>query len=100
MIIIPSAEATVLGDLRTHLPENSVTVMPEDYEPPAAGLQTIGAAYAPTPEGREALRVAAALARASSARCGRSRCSIPSMPRSSRRGCWPRSTTIGTRRRE
>ena len=68
MIIIPSAEATVLGDLRTHLPDNSITVIPEDYEPPAAGLQTIGAAYAPTSEGREALRVAASLARASSAR--------------------------------
>ena len=68
MIIIPSAEATILGDLRTHLPEHSVTVMPEEYEPPAAGMQTIGAAFAPTPEGREALRVAAVLARAGSAR--------------------------------
>ena len=68
MIIIPSTDATVLGDLRTHLPEHSVTVMPEDYEPPAAGIQTIGAAFAPTPEGREALRLAAVLARAGSAR--------------------------------
>ena len=68
MIIIPSGEATVLGDLRTHLPDHSVTVMPEDYEPPAAGLQTIGAAFAPTAEGREALRIAAMLARAGSAR--------------------------------
>jgi nucleotide-binding universal stress UspA family protein len=68
MIIIPSAEATDLGDLRTHLPVHSVTVVPEGYEPPAAGFQTIGAAYAPTPEGREALRVAAELARAGSSR--------------------------------
>ena len=68
MIIIPSGEATVLGELRTHLPSHSVTVMPEDYEPPEAGIQTIGAAFAPTPEGREALRLAAVLVRAGSAR--------------------------------
>ncbi len=68
MIIIPSAEATILGDLRTHLPVHSVTVMPEDYKPPVAGIHTIGAAFAPTPEGREALRLAAVLARAGSAR--------------------------------
>ena len=63
MIIIPSVEATVLGELRTQLPSHSVTVVPENYDPPADGFQTIGAAFAPTPEGREALRVAAALAR-------------------------------------
>src|SRR5690242_13700867 len=68
MIITPSVEATLLGELRTLLPSQSVTVVPEDYEPPADGLRTIGAAYAPTPEGREALRVAAELARAGSAR--------------------------------
>jgi nucleotide-binding universal stress UspA family protein len=42
--------------------------VPEDYERPASGIQTIGAAFAPTPEGREALRFAAELARAESAR--------------------------------
>jgi nucleotide-binding universal stress UspA family protein len=68
MIIMTSTEATVLGDLRTQLPSHSVAVLPEDYDPPAAGFQTIGAAFAPTPEGREALRVAAALARAGSSR--------------------------------
>lgn len=68
MIIMTSMEATVLGDLRTQLPSHSVAVLPEDYDPPAAGFQTIGAAFAPTPEGREALRVAAALARAGSSR--------------------------------
>ena len=68
MIIIPSAEATMLGELRTQLPSHSITVVPEDYEPPAGGIQTIGAAFAPTPEGREALRVAAELVRAGSAR--------------------------------
>src|SRR5690349_15829599 len=68
MIIIPSVEATVLGELRTQLPVHSVTVVPEDYEPPAGGIKVIGAAFAPTPEGREALRVAGELARAGSAR--------------------------------
>src|SRR5688500_4519563 len=68
MIIIPTVEAMDLGDLRTHLPIHSVTVVPEDYDPPVGGIQTIGAAYAPTPEGREALRVAAELARVSSSR--------------------------------
>src|ERR1700754_1055641 len=68
MIIVPAAEAAVLAGLRVHLPDHSVTVMPEDYEPPASGIQTIGAAFAPTPEGREALRVAVLLARSGSAR--------------------------------
>ena len=54
MIIIPSVEATVLGELRTQLPKHSVTVVPEGYEPPEAGIQTIGAAFVPTPEGRGA----------------------------------------------
>ena len=68
MIIVPSAQATVLAGLSAQVPEHSVTVLPEDYESPAAGIQTIGAAFAPTPEGHEALRLAAALARSSSAR--------------------------------
>src|SRR5690242_19819893 len=68
MIIIPSVEATVHGELRTQLPVHSVIVVPEDYEPPAGGIKVIGAAFAPTPEGREALRVAGVLVRAGSAR--------------------------------
>jgi nucleotide-binding universal stress UspA family protein len=68
MIIVPAAEAAVLASLRVHLPDHSVAVIPEDYEPPASGIQTIGAAFAPTPEGREALRVAAVLARSGSVR--------------------------------
>jgi nucleotide-binding universal stress UspA family protein len=40
-----------------------VAVSPREYRPPAGGLQAIGAAFAPTPEGREALRAAALLAR-------------------------------------
>jgi nucleotide-binding universal stress UspA family protein len=68
MIIIPATEAGALAGFRMHLPDHSVAVMPEDYEPPASSFQTIGAAFAPTPEGREALRVAALLARSGSAR--------------------------------
>ncbi len=68
MIIVQATEAEALADLRTHLPEHAMVVVPEDYEPPTSGIQTIGAAFAPTPEGREALRVAAVLARSGSAR--------------------------------
>ena len=82
--------------MRTHLPDNSVTVIPEDYEPPAAGLQTIGAAYAPTPEGREALRVAAALARASSARLRAIEVLDPKHAAEQSPGLLATSTTTGT----
>jgi nucleotide-binding universal stress UspA family protein len=41
-----------------------VAVVPHGYAPPENGVKTIGAAYAPTPEGREAVAAAAALARA------------------------------------
>jgi len=40
-----------------------VAVVPHDYARPEGGVQIIGAAYMPTDEGREALRVAAGLAR-------------------------------------
>jgi nucleotide-binding universal stress UspA family protein len=45
-----------------------VAVAPRDYEAPAGGVKTVGAAFAPTPEAREALRAAAYLARARGAR--------------------------------
>ena len=41
-----------------------VAVVPNGYEAPEAGVKVIGAAYSPTPEGREALHAAASLARA------------------------------------
>ena len=41
-----------------------VAVVPHGYTRPENGVQTIGAAYAPTPEGRDAVAAAAALARA------------------------------------
>jgi nucleotide-binding universal stress UspA family protein len=45
-----------------------VAVVPRDHERPANGVQVVGAAFSPTPEGREALRAAALLARAAGAR--------------------------------
>src|SRR4051794_14546249 len=44
-----------------------VAIVPRGYKPPAEGVQRIGVAYAPTHEGRSALRFAAELARAGSA---------------------------------
>src|SRR4051794_25143529 len=41
-----------------------VAIVPHGYARPEDGIRRIGAAYAPTPEGREAVAAAAALARA------------------------------------
>jgi nucleotide-binding universal stress UspA family protein len=40
-----------------------VAVVPQGYEAPAGGVRLVGVAFAPTPEGRDALHVAATLAR-------------------------------------
>jgi len=40
-----------------------VAVVPQGYEAPAEGVRLIGVAFAPTPEGQDALHAAAALAR-------------------------------------
>jgi nucleotide-binding universal stress UspA family protein len=45
-----------------------VAITPHGYERPENGVQVIGAAYSPTPEGREAVAAAAALARAGGVR--------------------------------
>ena len=45
-----------------------VAVVPHDHQAPPDGVRTVGAAFAPTPEGRDALRSAAVLARAGGAR--------------------------------
>jgi nucleotide-binding universal stress UspA family protein len=45
-----------------------VAVVPNGYEAPPDGVRTIGAAFTPTAEGREALEAAAALARAGGVR--------------------------------
>jgi nucleotide-binding universal stress UspA family protein len=45
-----------------------VAVVPRGHERPADGVRVVGAAVSPTPEGREALRAAALLARAAGAR--------------------------------
>jgi nucleotide-binding universal stress UspA family protein len=67
-----SAVGSVLaGDVAEHVMHDSprpVAVVPKGYEAPAGGVQTIGAAFAPTPEGREALRAGIALARAGGVR--------------------------------
>ena len=44
-----------------------VAIVPRGYQPPPKGVRRIGVAYAPTHEGRSALRFAAGLARAGSA---------------------------------
>lgn len=46
----------------------AVAVVPHGYRRPERGVRTIGVAYAPTSEGREALRAAARLGRLGSAR--------------------------------
>jgi nucleotide-binding universal stress UspA family protein len=47
-----------------HESECPVAVVPKDYARPEGGVQRIVAAFSPTPEGYEALKAAAALARA------------------------------------
>jgi nucleotide-binding universal stress UspA family protein len=44
-----------------------IVVVPQGYERPAEGIRKVGAAFAPTEEGRAALRAAALLARAAGA---------------------------------
>ena len=44
-----------------------VAVVPRGHETPSGGIATVGAAFAPTPEGRDALRTAARLAEAAGA---------------------------------
>jgi nucleotide-binding universal stress UspA family protein len=67
-----SAPGSVLvGDIAEHLMHDSprpVAVVPKGYEAPDGGVQTIGAAFAPTAEGREALRAGIVLARAGGTR--------------------------------
>jgi nucleotide-binding universal stress UspA family protein len=46
-----------------HASRCPVAVVPQGYEAPADGVRLIGVAFAPTPEGRDALAAAAALAR-------------------------------------
>lgn len=66
-----SAGAALLGTTAERVIHRSscpVAVVPHGYRRPEGGVRTIGAAYAPTAEGREALRAAARLARLGSAR--------------------------------
>jgi nucleotide-binding universal stress UspA family protein len=47
-----------------HASRCPVAVVPQGYEAPEGGVRIVGVAFAPTPEGRDALHVAATLARA------------------------------------
>jgi nucleotide-binding universal stress UspA family protein len=58
--------ATLLGTTAErviHAAACPVAVVPHGYERPEGGVAVIGAAYTPTPEGEDALRAAASLAR-------------------------------------
>jgi nucleotide-binding universal stress UspA family protein len=46
-----------------HASRCPVAVVPQSYEAPAEGVRLVGVAFAPTPEGRDALHAAASLAR-------------------------------------
>jgi nucleotide-binding universal stress UspA family protein len=62
--------AVMLGstaDRVLHTSSCPVAIVPNGYERPEHGVRVIGAAYAPTPQGREALSAAATLARAAGA---------------------------------
>ena len=49
-----------------HASRCPVAVVPQGYEAPADGMRLVGVAFAPTPEGRDALHAAATLARSRS----------------------------------
>jgi nucleotide-binding universal stress UspA family protein len=51
-----------------HESSSPVAVVPNGYKRPEGGARTVGVAYAPTPEGKDALHVAAVLARLAGAR--------------------------------
>lgn len=71
MVVLGATErgslgAAVLGstiERVVHEATCPVAVVPHDYARPEGGVQIVGVAYVPTDEGREALRVAASLAR-------------------------------------
>jgi nucleotide-binding universal stress UspA family protein len=66
-----TAKSALLGTTIERVIQHAVgpvAVVPRGYQRPSAGIQTVGAAYAPTVEGAAALRMAAGLARLGSAR--------------------------------
>jgi nucleotide-binding universal stress UspA family protein len=71
LIVVGSSQRSPIGrallgstaERVIHASSCPVAVVPNGYEAPSGGLRIIGAAYAPTPEGREALHLAAGLAR-------------------------------------
>jgi nucleotide-binding universal stress UspA family protein len=71
MVVVGTTERGPLGaavfgstiERVVHEASCAVAVVPHGYTRPEAGVQIVGAAYTPTEEGRDALRVAAGLAR-------------------------------------
>jgi nucleotide-binding universal stress UspA family protein len=66
-----AAGSVLLGTLTERVIHEAacpVAIVPEGYRAPENGVEVVGAAFAPTREGREALDVAAALARAAGVR--------------------------------
>jgi nucleotide-binding universal stress UspA family protein len=66
-----SAGSVLLGTTAErviHESSSPVAVVPNGYERPAEGVQVVGAAYSPTPEGTDALHAASVLARAARVR--------------------------------
>jgi nucleotide-binding universal stress UspA family protein len=62
-----SLSAAILGSTLErviHASTCPVAVVPEGHRPPDGGIRVVGVAFVPTDEGREALRAAAAIARA------------------------------------
>jgi nucleotide-binding universal stress UspA family protein len=57
-----------LGERIVHAAACPVAIVPKGYSRPQNGVRVVGAAFAPTPEGHEALQAAAALARAAGVR--------------------------------
>jgi nucleotide-binding universal stress UspA family protein len=72
LIVLGSSHRSAVGSMLVgttaerviHASSCPVAVVPKGYTQPEAGVRVIGAAFAPTDEGREALNAAASLARA------------------------------------
>jgi nucleotide-binding universal stress UspA family protein len=72
LIVLGSSHRSAVGSMLVgttaerviHASSCPVAVVPKGYTPPEGGVRVIGAAFAPTEEGREALHAGASLARA------------------------------------
>jgi nucleotide-binding universal stress UspA family protein len=72
LIVLGSSHRSAVGSMLVgttaerviHASSCPVAIVPKGYTPPEGGVRVIGAAFAPTDEGREALNAGASLARA------------------------------------